>query len=365
MNDTRRSTRIKRSKRSPTPEEEIFCSERGTNSTGLAVLPDELLLEILSYYPPLPHPTSRNNRVNAQAHIERRERLLALSRTCSNLRRFFRPYIWERIEVCEGMRVGNSVLAFGLKKDDKEFAIELVRQLEIVTIRDATLAQHVKIVNVDISTFSVHSVLLELGRCMALFDNLHTVRIELNLGYRGNNLAALRAFRKYTYPQIRNVIISKWIYPLLDSCPQVRTILQCGYDRDNVFERTLFDHLRNTPLLEVLDLDLLADEFEPLVKSCPLLREIAIASHYGGASVLVEQISKLDELKHLQSITLRTGEAGVLAWAKKHLLSIQNADKQEKIISISESWRQTAQYLPAPLPDQRNTIASYVERIKP
>ncbi|CAA7267727.1 unnamed protein product [Cyclocybe aegerita] len=361
MDDTRRSTRIKWSKRSPTPEEEILSSERGTNSTGLTVLPDELLLEILSYYPPLPHPTSKNNRVNAQAHIERRDRLLALSRTCSNLRRFFRPYIWERIEVCEGMRVGNSVLAFGSKKGDKEFAVELVRQLEIVTIRDATLAQHVKIVNVDISTFSVHSVLLELGRCMALFDNLHTVRIELNLGHRGNNLAALRAFRKYSYPQIRNVIISKWIYPLLDSCPQVRTIRQCGNDRDNAFERTLFSHLRNTPVLEVLDLDLLEDEFEPLVKSCPLLREITIGYSYG---IPVEQFSKLDELKHLQSITLRTGEAGALAWAKKHLLSIQNADKQEKTIFASESWRQTAYHLPAPLPDKHNTIASYVERTK-
>jgi len=117
-------------------------SER-ENTTGLGTLPDELLLEILSYYPESePGPNEEYTKEDADAHFARRERLTALSQTCRNLRRFLRPYVWRRIEVFTGMRVS----AGEVLNTQEKLALELVRQLEIVTIRAPELAEYIKYV---------------------------------------------------------------------------------------------------------------------------------------------------------------------------------------------------------------------------
>jgi hypothetical protein len=111
------------------------------NTTGLALFPDELLLEILSYYPECElDPNEEYSKQDADAQFARREALIALSQTCRNLRRFLRPYIWRRIEVFIGMRVS----AGEVLNTEEQLALELVRQLEIVTIRDPDLAGYVK-----------------------------------------------------------------------------------------------------------------------------------------------------------------------------------------------------------------------------
>ncbi|CAA7267729.1 unnamed protein product [Cyclocybe aegerita] len=125
------------------------------NMSGLPVFPDELLLEILSHYPPLPLSTVEFNNAVVDASVTRREVLQALTQTCSNLRRFFRPYAWQRIEVHHGM------------------------VLEITTIRDPSLAEFVNVLNVEVTDYSSEPVLEELARCMALFPNLHTVKLRL------------------------------------------------------------------------------------------------------------------------------------------------------------------------------------------
>jgi len=130
--------------------------ERGINSGGLPALPDELLLEVLSYYPPISLPTLSRKHIDTAAHIARRETLLTLSGLSSNLRRFFRPYIWQRIEVCAGMPVGKTTLNQANGKEEKKaFALELLRQLEIVTIRNPTLAQYVECVSNFTSGLSI------------------------------------------------------------------------------------------------------------------------------------------------------------------------------------------------------------------
>lgn len=117
-------------------------SER-ENTTGLAILPDELLLEILSYYPESePDLNEEYSEEDANAHFSRRERLTVLSQTCRNLRRFLRPYVWRRIEVFTGMRVS----AGEILNTHEKLALELLRQLEIVTIRAPELAEYVKYV---------------------------------------------------------------------------------------------------------------------------------------------------------------------------------------------------------------------------
>jgi len=134
----------KPSKRSKICED--TASPERENTTGLAILPDELLLEILSYYPDgtaeVHEDHTRMDLVDANAHFARRERLIALSQMCRNLRRFLRPYVWRRIEVFSGMCVS----AGEVLNTKKKVALELIRQLEAVTIRDPVLAGCVKYV---------------------------------------------------------------------------------------------------------------------------------------------------------------------------------------------------------------------------
>ena len=122
--------------------------KRGINTSGLAVLPDELLLEIESYLPSLPAPSGTlSSSEDAMAYVQQRDLFLALSMSCRRLRQFFRPYLWRRLEVTTGMRIGETILSLQSgKKGEAAYATELVRQLEIVTIRDPSLAEYVQYV---------------------------------------------------------------------------------------------------------------------------------------------------------------------------------------------------------------------------
>jgi hypothetical protein len=128
-------------------------SPHGANTRGFAALADEIYLEILSSIPSVPIPTSNRSDSYPEIRRSRHETLLSLSQTSRSLRRFFWRYLWQRIEVGEGMKfwdedgtstdtpyLGSSANAIG----QKQYATELVRQLEIVTVRNPQLAQYVK-----------------------------------------------------------------------------------------------------------------------------------------------------------------------------------------------------------------------------
>ena len=127
-------------------------STHAVNTRGFAALADEIYLEILSYIPSVPIPTPE---FHSESYPEirrfRHETLLTLSQTSRSLRRFCWRYLWQRIEVREGMRIGKfhlkRPLCLGKSSDEtehKKYATELVRQLEIVTVRNPHLAQYVK-----------------------------------------------------------------------------------------------------------------------------------------------------------------------------------------------------------------------------
>jgi len=129
-------------------EKNAEAEKRGVNTSGLAVLPDELLLEIVAYLPSPPAPSERHTFEDATAYMEQHDIFLALSITCQRLRRFFRPYLWRRLEVTSGMCIGETILhpRSGGKEGAVAHATELVRLLEIVTIRDPSLAEYVQYV---------------------------------------------------------------------------------------------------------------------------------------------------------------------------------------------------------------------------
>jgi hypothetical protein len=65
-------------------------------------LASELLLEILSYFPPVPKRAwiRESDAYLSSLYCERPNVLRALSQTCRAARKFFLPLLWERLEVC-------------------------------------------------------------------------------------------------------------------------------------------------------------------------------------------------------------------------------------------------------------------------
>jgi hypothetical protein len=119
------------------------------NTSGFATLPDEIYIEVVSHIPSVPIPTNKSIHLDTYPEIRRsrHETFLSLSQTSRSLRRFFWRYLWQRIEVREGMKIWgkDETLEDSLTPSSrKNYAIELVRQLEIVTIRNPQLAQYVK-----------------------------------------------------------------------------------------------------------------------------------------------------------------------------------------------------------------------------
>jgi len=120
--------------------------ESQENTKGLATLPDELYVEIISHLPTVPENplgVEREPSSDADLRTAHRELLVTLSQMCHNMRRVFRPNIWKRIEVFPGMRIGHTV-ARGWGEATGKLALEVLRQLEIVTIRDPSLAKDVQ-----------------------------------------------------------------------------------------------------------------------------------------------------------------------------------------------------------------------------
>jgi hypothetical protein len=134
-------------------------STNAVNTRGFAALADEIYLEIVFHIPSVPIPTSRSIHSESYPEIRRsrHETFLSLTQTSRSLRRFFWRYLWQRIEVREGMNIGDKNKTLNSTRNGteylgdsayatghKKYAIELVRQLEIVTIRNPQLAQYIK-----------------------------------------------------------------------------------------------------------------------------------------------------------------------------------------------------------------------------
>ena len=115
------------------------------NVCGFPSLPVELLLEVTSHLVRVPIPSYKQSVYDAR-YLAHHNTLRSLSQTCRSLRRIFLPHVWRCIEVCASkwteneQDLGRNIL----KIISKDIATELVRQLEIVTIRDPSLAQYVQ-----------------------------------------------------------------------------------------------------------------------------------------------------------------------------------------------------------------------------
>ncbi|KDR68717.1 hypothetical protein GALMADRAFT_146065 [Galerina marginata CBS 339.88] len=212
--------------------ERLRASGHAFNTRGFPALPDEIYLEILSHLPTIPVPTEDTIDIcNPKSHPNRQLILSSLSQTCQSLRRVFLRYLWQRIEVYEAMDTQKGPLpTFDVLRKrpisnyvHSRYAEEVVRQLEIVTIRDPNLAQHVNVLNIVLS-YSVETLLPELARCISLFPNLHTVQMHFFGPFVTPVPGVATTFEGYKYPQIRNVCLSDNCAGFLASCPRANRV---------------------------------------------------------------------------------------------------------------------------------------------
>jgi len=335
-------------------------STHAVNTRGFAAQSDEIYLEIVSHIPSVPIPTLIYSKSYPEIRRSRHETFLYLSQTSRLLRRFFWRYLWQRIEVREGTKIGDkdgTLKNIRTRPSRDKYAIELVRQLEIVTIRNPLLAQYVNYLDIFIGENSAKAVLAELARCLSLFSNLHTVQIDVVRSYGRENQVSFeeifeQTFKKYSYPQIRNVFVMFLSVSFVGSCPQARRV---GFTRNNSMTKSCVETiLGKCPHLEELEgLDYifwLPDACNLIVNNLPNLRTIQFSTtYYAADGSPPSHINILKELKHLQTIILRT-HLGNIAWlqhadrlkdewielAKRILIHIQLRDNLEKTVVLRD-----------------------------
>ena len=101
---------------------------------------------IIGHYPCLPFNVGGCLPMQGQKYLIRHRTIYALSQTSSRLRSVFLPLVWQSVEVfCPTVRGADGQTKGARWK--KDMATELVRQLEIVTIREPTLAEYVRCVS--------------------------------------------------------------------------------------------------------------------------------------------------------------------------------------------------------------------------
>ncbi|KAF9482355.1 hypothetical protein BDN70DRAFT_435913 [Pholiota conissans] len=208
----------------------LAFDQYATSMTGFLSLSDEMYLEILSHFPVYSFP-AQFSRNDAEIYGQTRLTISALSRTCRKLRRIFLRYLWQRIEVYHRMDLGKGPLhkiqhangKMRLLSGSRVYAMELVQQLETVTIRNPRLAEYVNVLDILVVDYSAKTILPELAWCIEQMPNLHTVHIQFALNESQYNLIP-QSFSAYTYPQIKNMFVTTNGSSLLRHCPNAQLV---------------------------------------------------------------------------------------------------------------------------------------------
>ncbi|CAA7265304.1 unnamed protein product [Cyclocybe aegerita] len=278
------------------------------NTSGLPALPDEIYLEIVSHLPSMPIPTLNRCSLEDESHRDRHQTLLALTQTCRHLRRVFLRHLWQRIEVYDCMQTSKGHLAMTYPRllpgrppvnlAHKGHAVELIRQLETVIMREPSFSLYVSILNVSVLEYSAKTVLEELARCIALLPNLHTVQLSFTLNFDSYQFLD-ELFGKYNYPQVRNACLSDTASQFLLACPNVCSV--------NAFMSENWDgsigDIFLPPSLEILcTIPFQQDAISNIVKQLPNLCEVTL-----DPTLLLlgfDQLKPLSTLQHLHTIRL-------------------------------------------------------------
>ncbi|KAF8887460.1 hypothetical protein CPB84DRAFT_1786891 [Gymnopilus junonius] len=332
-------------------------------SVAFPILPVELLLEILSYFPRPVDPLSTErwctlfDDADASEYLAWRKTLLSLSQTCRHWREVFWTQLWRCIEVCEEMHTeehgklskGHPYYVARNATIERRFNSELVRQLEVVTVRDPCLADYVKIINVEVVEFSIKKVLIELARCLSLFPNLRDIKLQiLKTQQTEISLASIvrSVFSEHKYMQIRSVGVCNMSYPLLSSCPEARHVgwrLVSSNRSEHPLQYQLSGGIPCCPRVECLELYAYwtrnpeDNSLESIAEAFPNVRELTLrwkAFWIHSDLPDLDFLIKLLRLRKIEMLTLpnikgddRREFARTLV---EHLLKLQKRDGEAK-----------------------------------
>ncbi|PPR02320.1 hypothetical protein CVT24_011664 [Panaeolus cyanescens] len=216
--------RTRSNRQALTQTEHMRASGRPINSTGFAALPNEIYCEIALYIPGV---SVSCHSVEEHQEITRKD-----ASSDKALRPVFQRYLWQTIEVFDSFRLvdGRRLPAWHKRvlmgSDNvklKLYAQELLRQLEVVTVRDPTLAQHVHNLNVLLPSYSSVAVYQELLRSIKLLPNLNTVRLSYP-NRDGLDWKTILKNLPNDFPQIQHAYVDKCTIPFTSMCPNLTTL---------------------------------------------------------------------------------------------------------------------------------------------
>ncbi|KAK0458272.1 uncharacterized protein EV420DRAFT_388953 [Desarmillaria tabescens] len=217
--------------RCSTPGSDMSQQRQAANAarTSLPSLPVELLLEIFSYWPSIPISWPDSPPLFPNIYLERSYTIRSLTQTCTSLRARLLPLAWQNLEACASRnlqkesRSRRGQYLYLTERYGREVATELVRQAEIVTIRNPSLVTYVQTVSVTLTKVHAAQVFEEFARCLALLPNVKTLQI-FGLDFKVAETRLSRAFASVILPSVRRLAVPHEGVVLFPSVPNVRDI---------------------------------------------------------------------------------------------------------------------------------------------
>ncbi|KAL1756661.1 hypothetical protein FB107DRAFT_289882 [Schizophyllum commune] len=342
---------------------------------ALHTLPTELLMIIIGHYPRLPLNVGGCLPMQGQQYLVRHRTIYALSQTSSRLRSVFLPLVWQSVEVfCPTVRGADGQMKGARWK--KDMATELVRQLEIVTIRDPTLAEYVQSVTVYLTEYSWKGVFPEFCRALATMPNLKALHIVDVIDTRGKNESQrlVEAFKKHPpLSSVRYLSIPDKISGIIPHMPNVLRV----YLSDSEYPRqsgNVLAHMRHAPWLKYtsyqFEIDR-KDEWLNIVEHWPHLEHLNLIirrknEYQSGSSrddnvIRQNLVTIVSGLPRLRSISIRN----VREWMTYSTEEFQNDCEKLVLPTLAYALQKC---LPTPKPEASvvsSTVPSPPRRLYP
>ncbi|CAE6381150.1 unnamed protein product, partial [Rhizoctonia solani] len=185
----------------------MSASSTRSASRGFLALPNELVSQILSYYPEiktihiLMNPTFIGNWKDAENYFVRFDVLRSLSQLCRLARDIYLPLLWERFQTMGRKSKG--------------------------MLRNKHLWPYVKLVTVTLTRFQTSKVLPPFVKLLRALPNVHT--LEIPHAHSAMTGALKQAFEGKTFPTIQRIILPTCAHEILRCCPEIREVT-CNED---------------------------------------------------------------------------------------------------------------------------------------
>ncbi|KAF8868972.1 hypothetical protein CPB85DRAFT_1360975 [Mucidula mucida] len=286
-------------------------------TTGLATLPPELHLEILSHLSCTPIPSVHMDTLDMR---ERFDSIFALSMTCSALRRVYHPLLWSSLEARGWRRLPRK------RESVAQVVAEDVRLCAKV-LRAPNLAELVQVFNVGLSEHSPEIVYKELAQCLQCLPNLHTLQIT--------------AFPDTSshLTRIRDVCLGKFreAFMEMETLPQVHTLTLPAAVLFFIQIKNIFPSLRHMGIHEIGS----RSSGLPLFMHCIPSDIHSLTLPEGSASLVVHDVNKLTNFFPELRVTPRLRiilptSDGSLQEAENALKRMQNGWKRVHTLQLDE-----------------------------